>query len=148
MTPINKLTPVTPTLSDKIALWDSSNSNPSSASLTALLTLIEENISNGKANVQYESPNDTGFSVTVNSEDGSDRHLFLMPVAGYDAGTIVMPSVGLKDKQTVLVTSDHGVTTLTISSVKTVNGAPSELTANCFFTLKYDITFDSWYRVG
>jgi len=145
---INKTTQVTPTLSDLMAVWDSVNSTTRNTSLSSLLTLIQANLTSSKAAVQYEAPNATGFSLIVNSTDGTDRHLLIVPAAGYDAGTIVLPSTGLVDKQTVLVTCTQAVTTLTITSAKTLYGEPAALSADDFFTLKYDITFDSWYRVG
>lgn len=146
--PINKTSQVTPTLSDLVPIWDNSDSTTRNTSLSMLLTLIQENLTSSKAAVQYDAPNATDFSVTVNSTDGSDRHLLIVPAAGYADGTIVLPSTGLVDKQTVLVTCTQAVTTLTITSDKTVYGAPAALAADDFFTLKYDLTFDSWYRIG
>lgn len=147
-TPINKATPVTPALTDQIAIWDQANSNTRKTSLNYLLELFEANMSNGKPDTQYEAPNATDFSVTVDSEDGTDIHLLLAPAAGYADGTIVLPSTGLEDKQTVLVTCTQAITTLVVSSTKTLYGEPSSMAADDFFTLKYDLTFDSWYRVG
>lgn len=147
-TPINKATPVTPALTDQIAIWDQANSNTRKTSLNYLLELFEANISNGKPDTQYEAPNATDFSVTVDSEDGTDIHLLLAPAAGYADGAIVLPSTGLEDKQTVLVTCTQAITTLVVSSTKTLYGEPSSMAADDFFTLKYDLTFDSWYRVG
>jgi hypothetical protein len=145
---INKTSQVEPTLSDLIPIWQDANSQTRNTSLSMLLALFEDNLTGLKPDTQYAAPNATDFSVTINSEDGSDRYLLLTPIAGYADGTVVLPSVGLKDKQEVIVSCTQAVTALVISSVKTVNGAPTALTANEFFTLKYDLTFDAWYRVG
>lgn len=145
---INKTAQVIPQLSDLIPIWDSANSSTRNTSLALLLSLIEDNIKSGKPDTQYSAPSATDFSVTIDSEDGSDKHLLLTPAGAYAAGTIVLPSTGLVDKQIVMVNCTQDITTLTLSSTKTVNGAPTSITANDFFTLKYDITFDAWYRIG
>ena len=147
-TPINKLSEVVPQLSDKIAVWDNANSSPRNTSLARLLTLIEANLSTYKPDTQYAAPSATGFSVTIDSEDGSDKYLLLVPAGTYAEGTIVLPSTGLVDKQEVTVHCTQVVTALTVSAIKDVNGAPTTLNANDFFKLKYDITFEAWYRVG
>ena len=143
---INKTSQVTPGLSDLIAIWDASNSTTRNTSLSLLMDLFQENMNLGKPTTQYSAPSATGFSVDV-LDTGADVHLLLTPVGAYAAGTIVLP-VSVADKQTVLVSCTQDVTALTISSTKSVNGAPTALTANDFFTLKYDLTLDSWYRVG
>lgn len=98
---------------------------------------------------QYSAPSATGFSVQVT--DGSDNiHLILTPVAGYAAGTIVMPLLAnCVDGQEVLVNCTQAVTTLTITgNGSTVTGAPTTLAANAFFRLRFDDVTNTWYRVG
>lgn len=102
---------------------------------------------------QYAAPSATGFSVTITdgSGDNTNVHLILTPVAGYGAGTIVLPPVAsCVDKQQVLVNCTQAVTTLTVSGngATAVTGAPTTLAANAFFTLKYDAPTSTWYRVG
>ena len=54
-----------------------------------------------------------------------------------------------KDGQEVLVTSTQAVTALTVSgNGSTVYGAPSALTANAFFKLRFDGVVKAWYRIG
>lgn len=98
---------------------------------------------------QYATPAATGFSVEIAST-GQSTHLILTPVAGYAAGTIVLPAVaGLVDKQEILVNCTQAVTTLTVNgNGRTVVGAPTTLAANAFFRLKYDSFTQNWYRVG
>jgi acyl-CoA synthetase (AMP-forming)/AMP-acid ligase II len=99
----------------------------------------------GKPRTQYSAPTATAFSVTVIS--GSDIHLILTPTGAFAAGTIVLPA-SPSDKQTLLVNCTQDITTLTITSDHTVVGAPTAITANDYFTLKYDITFETWCRVA
>jgi hypothetical protein len=105
---------------------------------------------------QYAAPSATGFSVTITdgSSDGvtsSNVHLILTPLAGYAAGTIVLPAkAGLVIKQEVLVNCTQSVTALTVSlnGATGAVGAPTTLAANAFFRLKYDAITSNWYRVG
>lgn len=102
---------------------------------------------------QYAAPSATGFSVTLTDGDDNDTsiHLILTPVAGYAAGTIVLPPVAsLVDRQEILVNCTQAVTTLTVSAngATAVTGAPTTLAANAFFKMKYDKPTSTWYRVG
>ena len=77
--------------------------------------------------------------------------MILTPLAGYATGTIVLPAVGnIVDKQEVIVNTTQAVTTLTVdgNGAVAVTGEPSGLAANDFFRLKYDLTVQTWYRVG
>lgn len=101
---------------------------------------------------QYFAPSATGFTVTITPvNEDANVHLLMTPLAGYAAGTIVLPIYpGLADGQEVLVNSTQSVTTLTISlnGATAANGAPTTLAANAFFRLKFDAVLKSWYRVG
>lgn len=122
---------------------------------SVLLTYLNSNLTfPSEAYVtQYSAPSATGFSVTITDGDDNDEnvHLILTPAAGYATGTIVLPaSTSLVDKQEVLVNCTQAVTTLTIdkNGATALTGAPSALTANQFFRLKYDKPTSTWYRVG
>ena len=114
-------------------------------SLSLLLAWLQANLTfTGQLVQQYAAPSATGFSVTVAA---SDTWLILTPVAGYAAGTIVLPTVRANG-QVVQVNCTQAVTTLTINgSGTTVTGAPATLAANAFFTLQYDAVLNAWFRV-
>lgn len=113
-------------------------------SLSTLLAFLEANLSRGTLSTRYAAPSATGFS--VNAE--SNTHLILTPVAGYAAGTIVLPA-SPTDRDQFVVNSTQAVTTLTVNgNGKTVTGAPTTLAANAFFHLKYDGVLSTWYRIG
>lgn len=103
----------------------------------------------GVLTTQYSAPGATGFSVQVT--DGSDSiWLVLTPLAGYAAGTIVLPALtSSANKQEVLINCTQVVTTLTVDgNGSTVVGVPTTLAANDFFRLRYDSVLSTWYRVG
>lgn len=136
----------------QIPFYDSANGGDARASVTVLAALLAELLGASSLQVtQYSAPNATGFSVTVApAVAGTSVWLLLTPLAGYAAGTVVLPAVATAQHgQEVLVSCTQAVTTLTVSgNGGTVNGAPAALTANGFFRLKFDAVVDAWYRVG
>ncbi len=113
------------------------------AYIQTLLTAVDDKVT------QYAAPSATGFTVTIPDTDES-VWLVLTPVAGYAAGTIVLPSAAeAVDKQEVLVNCTQIVTALTITSAGgTITGEPTTLAANDFFRLRFDAVTSTWYRVG
>ena len=136
---------------DWIVLWKNAQGDYRGVSFSDFVAAIEAVMPVGRpeADSQYAAPSASGFSVSI--QDGSDDvHLMLTPVAGYAAGTIVLPAVaGLRDKQEVTVNCTQAVTTLTISGngATAVTGAPTTLAANAFFKLCYDKATSTWYRI-
>jgi hypothetical protein len=146
---INQLTALdTVSLGDLAPLWSTNNGDTRKASLSVLKAFFTDGITAADDKVtQYAAPSATGFSVQI--LDGS-RWLILTPGAGYAAGTLVMPAVaGVVDKQELLVNCTQSVATLTITgNGATVTGAPTALSANGFFRLRFDAVASVWYRVG
>lgn len=135
--------------SDAIRVRSSENGDMREASLSTLKDYFNPSSSSAGEYTQYYAPSATGFSVQVNN-DSDDVWLILTPGAGYAAGTIVLPAVAnTTHGQQVLVNSTQSVTTLTVSgNGATVTGAPTTLSANAFFRLKFDDVVNVWYRVG
>lgn len=154
MTAVNQLTAVDSVAAgDLLPVFSQAQGGLRSASLTVLAELLQTMLSSpGASETQYAAPAATGFSVTVNpTTDGGSVYLLLTPAAGYAAGTLVLPDVAeCAHGQEVLVTCTQSVTTLTIdgNGATAVNGAPTALTANAFFRLRFDGIFQSWYRIG
>lgn len=152
MSDINQLSAMSSlSAGDLFAVWSTSNGDTRKAAASVLLAYIQANLTLPQTfTTQYSAPSATGFSVSI-TDGSSSIHLILTPVADYAAGTLVLPaSTNAVDKQEVLVNSTHAVTTLTITAngATAVTGAPTALTANQFFRLKYDKPTSTWYRVG
>lgn len=129
---------------DLIPIYSAEASDTRGLPRSVLLETLEANLSRGTLSTRYAAPSATGFS--VNAE--ANTHLILTPVAGYAAGTIVLPS-SPADRDEFLCNCTQSVTTLTVSgNGKSVVGAPTTLAANAFFRLKYDGVLSTWYRVG
>lgn len=149
MTDINQLTTQDElSLSDLLPIWSGGNSDTRKVSVSALIALMQAQLTGaGTLMTQYAAPNASGFSVAIAPVvAGGGVYLLLTPVAGYAAGTVVLPSAPV-DGQEVVVSTTQAVTALTVSG-GTVNGAPTTLAANSFFHLRYDGVFKAWYRIG
>lgn len=133
---------------DLIVIWSTANGDTRKASLSAMRSFL--NGSGSEEQTQYAAPSATGFTVTIAERDGRDVWLALTPVAGYAEGTIVFPAATNSEHgQEIVVNCTQSVGTLTTSSSGgTVTGAPTSLSANGFFRVKFDAVTKTWYRVG
>lgn len=151
MSAINRLPTVSSvTSADLVALFSTSLGNDAAATLATVLTWLQAQLTaSGGFTTQYSAPSATGFSVTVAPlTTGGNVYLLLTPVAGYAAGTVVLPASPV-DMEEVMVACTQSVTTLTVSgNGYTVNGAPTTLTANAFFRLRHDGVLHTWNRIG
>jgi len=147
---MSKLT-ITDTVStgDLFVIEKANQSDFREVSGTDLLAWIQSSLTYGKPTTQYYAPAASGFTATIT--DGSeDIHLILTPLAGYAAGTIKLPALANAiDKQIVTVNCTQSVAALTMDgNGATVVGAPTALSANGYFVMKYDIVLSTWYRIG
>lgn len=138
--------------SELLVCFDVSNSDTRKFSVSALYTYIANRFSINMSGyvTQYSTPATNGFSVSI-TEASRDTHLILTPIATFTSGTIVLPLAStLNDGQRLLVNCTQAITTLTISNngAASVIGAPTTISANDFFTLKYDKVTSTWFRVG
>lgn len=153
MPEINQLTAVDAvSAGDSVPIFASSQGDARKASMSVLAAYIQSLLTAaGGYETQYHAPSATGSSVTVNpTTEGESVHLLMTPTATFAAGTVVLPALAeCEHGQQVLVTSTQAITTLTVSgNGSTVNGAPTTMAANSFFTLRFDGVLDAWYRAG
>lgn len=141
-----------PNASDIVLTYVSNSADTRKLSLGLLSTFVQSQIAApGTFSKQYYAPNATGFSVTVSPiSSGASTWLLMTPTGAFAAGSITLPaSSTMIDGQLILVTSTQAVTALTVDgNGAVVNGAPTTLAANSFFTLSYDKVNNSYYRVG
>jgi len=153
MSAIDKLSKVTSlSASDLVALFSNSVGSDVAASVATLAAYLQTLLTSGSGYAtQYAAPSATGFTVTIAPpENGGSVYLNLTPVAGYPAGTIVLPALATcQDAQEVLVSITNPVTVLTVNANgSSVIGAPTTLAAGGFFRLRFDGVLKSWARVG
>ena len=135
---------------DHVPFFSTNNGDTRKASLSTLKTYFQTGVTaNDDKLTQYSAPSATGFSVQVNNASNS-VWLILTPTGTFATGTLILPTLAnCIDRQEILVNSTQVVTTLTINgNGATVTGAPTTLTANSFFRLRFDNVAKVWYRVG
>lgn len=141
-----------PILSDQCLIWDSASNTWKVATLSNIFTLFSESFLNvmEEPDSQYAAPATTDFNIDINA-NSNDTHLILTPASTLAAGTITLPTpANLRDKQLLICNCTQQVTSLTIegNGAAAVNGAPTSLSADDFFTLKYDGTLNTWNRIS
>lgn len=156
MTTINKLTRTDAvSAGDVVPVYVQNQGDARGASMSALKEFMQANLTFPDVGVQqfttqYAVPSATGFSVQIG--DGPDNvHLILTPTSTFAAGTIVMPAlINAADKQMIVVSCTQAIATLTISGngAVSVTGAPTSISANSAFVLKFDLPTSTWYMVG
>ena len=136
-------------ISDLIAIYSCNNGDARKTSLNNLAVFLSSIITVTDSKItQYAAPNATGFVVSTYATSSS-IWLLLTPLAGYAAGTIVLPPLAnCVDRQEVLVNTTQAVTALTIvGNGASVSGAPTTLAAGSSFRLRFDIVTSTWYKV-
>lgn len=135
---------------DQIVLWNTNNGGSRKASLNTLLSFFQQNFSAPTVAVNTYVPA-TGFNLTVPTPVSQTQWMLLQPVSTLATGTITLPlNTGVADGTSVLVTSTQTVSSLSVASngATAVYGAPSSLSATAPFTLRFNRSLNSWYRVG
>ena len=142
--------PVTTTVSSPQPLfYDAGNDYVSRSSMATLLAYLQDQLTAPGFTPQYAAPSVSGTVVTV-TDSSENTWLIIHPLAGYAAMTITLPLLAnCIDGQEILVVCAHAVTALTIhGNGSTVTGAPTALTANQFFRLRFGSLNSTWYRIG
>jgi len=153
MPTINNLSAINSlTGSDNFPVYDTSNGDARRVSLTTILAFMQANLdfSSQTFRTQYAAPSATAFSIAVNNT-AENTHLILTPTGAFSDGEVVLPAVSVAvDKQEILVNCTQDVTSFAVNGngAIAVTGAPTAITANDFFKLKYDLVTKTWYRVG
>lgn len=153
MPSIDKLSKIsTLSSSDLVALFSSSLGNDAAATLATLLAWLQGQITDaGDFVSQYAAPLTGGNVLVAPPVAGNNVYLVLTPAGTLATLTITLPAKATcVDRQEVLVSSTQILTALTVApnGAAAANGAPTSMTANGFFRMRYDGVIGTWYRVG
>ena len=136
---------------DYFSLFKQSAGDWRGAPVSLLQSYMQANLtfSGTEFTKQYSAPA-TGATATV-LDSSANVWLIVTPLNTIATLTITLPATAnCIDQQEVLVVCSQIVSALTVSGngATAVNGAPTALTANGFFRLKYDAATTTWYRAG
>lgn len=135
--------------SDLIPLWSQRNGDTRKLSISNLLAFFQQQFASPLFSTQFAVPT-TGFNLAV-TDNGNNAWVLLQPATTLATGAITLPlASGAADGQEVLLTTTQAITAFSVSAngASFVNGAPSTLAANGYFTLRFNRSLNSWYRVG
>lgn len=137
---------------DEIPLYSPTQQDSRKTTLPKLAAYIQT-LNEGEPDTTIYSLGATGNSVTVAAlppAPGAGVWVQLTLNAPSSSVTVILP--GADDRaldQEVLVTCTQAVSSVTVNgNGGIVLGAPTSLSANGFFRLRYDNISNTWYRIG
>ena len=137
---------------DVFPLYSSHNGEPRKATVEVIAAAVKE--------LNTPTPDQTGYGLTVTGSTfnttispatpGASVWALLNPSVSFAGAQIYLPDADSRaDGQEVLITCTQAVAALAVDGNDVpVNGAPSALTANGFFRMRYDSGNNAWFRVG
>lgn len=135
---------------DLFAVYIQANGDARKVSATVLLDFIKQNLGQVNYVTQNTAVTSDGFSVQVTS-NGSNIWTIMNLTASFNSGSLTLPPVAeALDGQEVLVFCNRQVNNFTINGngAVAVNGAPTSLSADAYFTMRFNAASQSWYRIG
>lgn len=134
---------------DQIPIYSALNGDTRRVSVNNVVKYFQSNFASPDVATSVYSPS-TGFNVAVPTPT-ANLWVLLQPASTLATGTITLPlNTTVPDGTEILVTSTQAITSLSISGngASNVYGAPTTLSSNNFFRLRFYNLFNSWYRVG
>lgn len=135
---------------DLIPVYVPNNGDARKVSVTQLLQYFQTTFAAPTVATNLYTPG-TGFNVTVPTPTSEQQWMVIQPAGTLAAGTITLPlNTSTPDGTQVLVTTTQAITafTLALNGAANAYGAPTTLSANAFFTMRYYQATNSWYRVA
>lgn len=135
---------------DLLPIYVPNNGDARKVSVTQLLTYFQSSFAAPTVSTNLYTPG-AGFNVTVPTPVSEQQWMLLQPAGTLATGTITLPlNTGTPDGTQLLVTTTQIITafTLALNGAAAAFGAPTTLTANAFFTMRFYQATNSWYRIG
>lgn len=151
MPTINQL-PLLNTVStgDQIPVYTPNNGDARRMPINALLQLFQQQFAAPTLSTQFATPG-TGFNVAVQTPVSQQQWLLIQPAGTLAAGTVTLPlNTQTPDGTELLITTTQQITsfTLALNGAAAAYGAPSTLSAEDFFRMRYYANTNSWYRIA
>ena len=136
--------------SDQIPVYSASNGDARRASVSTLLSYIEQAWMSPAFQRVTASPTLAGFTLALPTT-ASSLFVLLTPTGTMATGTIVLPAAAsAADGQEIVLYSSQEVTALsfTLNGATALNGAPTGIPADGSITLRYDVLSVAWYVIS
>lgn len=135
---------------EQLPVYSPNNGDARRVSIGTLLDYFEQTFASPTVATNLYTPG-TGFNITVPTPTAEQHWMLIQPAGTLAAGTITLPlNTGVPDGTQVLVTTTQIITTFTLAlnGAAAAFGAPTTLSSNAFFTMRYYKATNSWYRVA
>jgi hypothetical protein len=151
MPTINQL-PLLSTVStgDQIPVYTPNNGDARRMPINALLQLFQQQFASPTLSTQFATPG-TGFNIAVQTPVSQQQWLLIQPAGTLASGTVTLPlNTQTPDGTELLVTTTQQITSfaLALNGAASAYGAPSTLSADGFFRMRYYANTNSWYRIS
>ena len=135
---------------NQIPVYDQNNGDARKMSVSALLQYFQATFAAPTVATNLFTPG-TGFNVAVPTPVSEQQWMIIQPAGTLASGTITLPlNTGTPDGTEVLVTTTQQITafTLALNGAANAYGAPSTLSAQDFFRMRFYQATNSWYRIA
>ncbi|HSG51547.1 MAG TPA: hypothetical protein VLA40_05525 [Rheinheimera sp.] len=135
---------------DLLPVYVPNNGDARKVSVSQLLAYFQTTFAAPTVATNLYTPS-TGFNITVPTPVSEQQWMIIQPAGTLAAGTITLPlNTGVPDGTQVLVTTTQIITsfTLALNGAANAYGAPTTLAANAFFTMRFNQSTNSWYRIS
>lgn len=135
---------------DQLPIYVPNNGDARKVSITQLLEYFQETFAAPTVATNLYTPG-TGFSITVPTPTSEQQWILIQPAATLATGTVTLPlNTSTPDGTEVLITTTQQITgfTLAVNGAAAAYGAPSTLSAQDFFRMRFYQATNSWYRIA
>lgn len=134
---------------DQIPVYSPNNGDARRLPISQLLTYFEQTFASPDIATNIYTPG-TGFNITVPTPT-APQWMLIQPAGTLATGTVTLPlNTQTPSGTEVLITTTQIITAFTLAANGAANvyGAPTALTANQFFKMRFVQSTNSWYRIG
>ena len=134
---------------DQIPVYSPNNGDARRLPISQLLTYFEQTFASPDIATNIYTPG-TGFNITVPTPT-APQWMLIQPAGTLATGTVTLPlNTQTPSGTEVLITTTQIITAFTLAANGAANvyGAPTALTANEFFKMRFVQSTNSWYRIG
>jgi len=136
--------------SAQIPVYDQNNGDARKMSVNTLLDYFQTSFAAPTVATNLYTPG-AGFNITVPTPVAEQQWMLIQPAGTLATGTVTLPlNTGVPDGTQVLVTTTQIITafTLALNGASAAFGAQTTLAANAFFTMRFYLATNSWYRIA
>ena len=135
---------------DQVPVYSPNNGDARRLPVSSLLQYFQQTFASPTLATNVYTPG-TGFNVAVPTPVAAQQWMLIQPAGTLALGTITLPlNTKTPDGTEVLVTTTQQITgfTLALNGATAAYGAPSTLSAEDFFRMRFVQATNSWYRIA